>query len=86
MCRSQGAAITSIAWHPHHEDLWVSGGMDGSLAYWLTDADDEPQLVFKAHDVCWIFTSLLFSICWHRLLLHDVRLRLSLAHLCWSLD
>ena len=46
----QGGAITSIAWHPHHEDLWVSGGMDGSLAYWLTDADDEPQLLFKAHE------------------------------------
>ena len=26
-CENKG--VTSIAWHPVHEDMWVSGGMDG---------------------------------------------------------
>ena len=25
--QGQGAAVTSLAWHPVHSDLWVSGGM-----------------------------------------------------------
>ena len=49
-----GVWVVPLLWfrHPHHEDLWVSGGMDGSLAYWLTDGDDDkPELLFKAHEV-----------------------------------
>ena len=27
----QNAGICSIAWHPVHENMWVSGGLDGSV-------------------------------------------------------
>lgn len=26
--------ITSLAWHPLHESVFASGGMDGTLIYW----------------------------------------------------
>jgi WD40 repeat protein len=56
--QGQGAAVTSLAWHPVHEDMWVSGGMDGSLAYWLADKD-KPQANFKGHDAA------VWAVDWH---------------------
>ncbi|EIE19507.1 WD40 repeat-like protein [Coccomyxa subellipsoidea C-169] len=35
--------VTSAAWHPIHEDLFVSGSYDGSLCYWLVSHPNEPQ-------------------------------------------
>ncbi|KAK6053145.1 WD domain, G-beta repeat protein, partial [Cooperia oncophora] len=29
--------VTSVSWHPIHEGLFVSGGGDGSIAYWLVE-------------------------------------------------
>ena len=33
--RGHNRDVISAAWHPLHEDLFVSGGYDGSLIFWL---------------------------------------------------
>ncbi|GMT14474.1 hypothetical protein PFISCL1PPCAC_5771 [Pristionchus fissidentatus] len=48
--RGHKKEVTAIAWHPIHEGLFVSGGGDGSLAYWLVDSDKEVGLLEHAHD------------------------------------
>ena len=37
--------IAAIAWHPIHEGLFVSGGGDGTLAYWMVDQEKEVRSV-----------------------------------------
>jgi polyadenylation factor subunit 2 len=32
--KGQNREVSSVTWHPHHEELFVSGGMDGSLMHW----------------------------------------------------
>ena len=32
---------SALAWHPIHEGLFVTGGGDGSIAYWLVDTHKE---------------------------------------------
>jgi hypothetical protein len=27
--------LTALAWHPYHEELFVSGSSDGSMIHWL---------------------------------------------------
>ncbi|KAI1718374.1 WD domain, g-beta repeat domain-containing protein [Ditylenchus destructor] len=48
--RGHKKEVTSLAWHPIHEGLFVSGGGDGSLGYWLVNADKELALLEQAHD------------------------------------
>ncbi|GMS84183.1 hypothetical protein PENTCL1PPCAC_6358, partial [Pristionchus entomophagus] len=48
--RGHKKEVTAIAWHPIHEGLFVSGGGDGSLAYWLVDNEKEVGLLEHAHD------------------------------------
>jgi len=42
--------LSALAWHPVHEGLFVSGGGDGSLGYWLVNTDKELALLEQAHD------------------------------------
>ncbi|EYC06821.1 hypothetical protein Y032_0073g722 [Ancylostoma ceylanicum] len=42
--------VTAIAWHPVHEGLFVSGGGDGSIAYWLVENEKEVAFLEHAHD------------------------------------
>ncbi|VDO65783.1 unnamed protein product [Heligmosomoides polygyrus] len=42
--------VTSVAWHPIHEGLFVSGGGDGSIAYWLVENEKEVAFLEHAHD------------------------------------
>ncbi|WKX95761.1 hypothetical protein Q1695_012314 [Nippostrongylus brasiliensis] len=42
--------VTSIAWHPIHEGLFVSGGGDGSIVYWLVENEKEVAFLEHAHD------------------------------------
>uniref|UniRef100_A0A914WSN5 Uncharacterized protein n=1 Tax=Plectus sambesii TaxID=2011161 RepID=A0A914WSN5_9BILA len=48
--RGHKKEVTSLAWHPIHEGLFVSGGGDGSLAYWLVNNEKEVGLLEHAHD------------------------------------
>jgi WD40 repeat protein len=55
-CENKG--VTSIAWHPVHEDMWVSGGMDGSMSYWVSQ-HEHAQASFKAHEAA------VWALDWH---------------------
>ena len=41
--RGHNRDVTCAAWHPHHEELFASGGYDGSLIYWLV-SNPNPQV------------------------------------------
>ncbi|VDN27222.1 unnamed protein product [Gongylonema pulchrum] len=51
----------ALAWHPVHESLFVSGGGDGSLAYWLVNSGKELAFLEHAHDQA------IWSLEWHPL-------------------
>ena len=42
--------ITQAAWHPLQEDLFVSGGHDGSMAFWLAGRNKMLSKVPAAHE------------------------------------
>ena len=42
--RGHNRDVTCAAWHPLHEELFASGGYDGSLMYWLVSSP-EPQVL-----------------------------------------
>jgi polyadenylation factor subunit 2 len=50
--------VSCIAWHPTHNNLFVSGGQDGSMGFW-TIGQEEPiefnPLAHQAviHDILW---------------------------------
>ncbi|CAD6192569.1 unnamed protein product [Caenorhabditis auriculariae] len=48
--RAHKKEVISVAWHPVHEGLFVSGGGDGSIAYWLVDSEKEIGFLEHAHD------------------------------------
>lgn len=45
-----GTDITQAAWHPLQEDLFVSGGHDGSMAFWLAGRNKMLSKVPAAHE------------------------------------
>lgn len=53
--------LSALAWHPVHEGLFVSGGGDGSLGYWMVNADKELALLENAHDQA------IWTLEWHPL-------------------
>ena len=58
--RGHNRDVICAAWHPYHEELFASGGYDGSLLYWLVSSP-EPQV--RQHTLtlfcCLIFDSTL---------------------------
>ena len=52
---------TALSWHPYHEDLFVSGGSDGSIFFWLLDKKQEIYSISSAHD------TMVWSLDWHPL-------------------
>lgn len=53
--------LPALAWHPVHEGLFVSGGGDGSLGYWLVNTEKEVEMLEHAHDLP------IWSVEWHPL-------------------
>jgi len=53
--------VTALAWHPIHETLFVSGGGDGSVGYWLAEPFTELGLYEGAHD------QTIWALGWHPL-------------------
>ncbi|KAI8113734.1 hypothetical protein M9435_003727 [Picochlorum sp. BPE23] len=45
-----GTDLTQAAWHPLQEDLFVSGGHDGSMAFWLAGRQTMLDKVPMAHE------------------------------------
>ncbi len=50
---------TAVAWHPYHENMFVSGGIDGSMLYWLVPNPAPQAQVLAAHE------SSIYSMDWH---------------------
>ena len=42
--------VCTTAWHPFQEELFVSGGSDGSIYYWLVGMDNPQAEIVGAHD------------------------------------
>lgn len=59
--RAHKKEVISLAWHPIHEGLFVSGGGDGSIVYWMVDGEKEIGLLEHAHDQA------IWSMKWHPL-------------------
>ncbi|VDK44839.1 unnamed protein product [Anisakis simplex] len=59
--RGHKKEVTALAWHPVHESLFVSGGGDGSMAYWLVNNEKELSFMEHAHDQA------IWSLEWHPL-------------------
>lgn len=55
--------VTSLAWHPHYETVFASGGMDGTLLYWNIGpkgcAEEPAARVPFAHDMA------IWDMKWH---------------------
>lgn len=51
----------SVAWHPIHEDLFATGGSEGSILFWQVGEEKEAGALDGAHD------SLIWSLAWHPL-------------------
>ncbi|VDN05387.1 unnamed protein product [Thelazia callipaeda] len=59
--RGHKKEVTALAWHPIHESMFVSGGGDGSLAYWLVNNEKELGFLEHAHDQA------IWTLEWHPL-------------------
>jgi len=51
--------VTCCEWHPNHEELFVSGGSDGSLMFWLANQSTPQTKISNAHDTT------IWSVSWH---------------------
>ncbi|XP_033125411.1 pre-mRNA 3' end processing protein WDR33-like [Anneissia japonica] len=61
ICRGHKKEATCVAWHPYFEDIFASGGSDGSLLYWQVGHEKEVGGIEQAHD------SIVWSLAWHPL-------------------
>jgi polyadenylation factor subunit 2 len=59
--RGHTKEVTCLAWHPFHEDLFVSGAYDGSIFYWIVGNENPQAKVPNAHD------SAVWDLAWHPL-------------------
>lgn len=48
--RGHKREVMSLAWHPLHEDFFVSGGYDGSLEFWLVGTSAPVGEIIGAHE------------------------------------
>jgi len=51
--------VTSLCWHPEFEDVFCSGGFDGTLIYWDLWSDKPLEAIAHAHDAT------IWSVAWH---------------------
>ncbi|XP_054769067.2 pre-mRNA 3' end processing protein WDR33-like [Lytechinus pictus] len=59
--RGHKKEATAIAWHPIHEDMFVSGGSDGGILFWQVGHDKEIGGIEEAHE------SIIWGLAWHPL-------------------
>jgi polyadenylation factor subunit 2 len=60
--RGHEKEVTSLAWHPQHENLFASGGADGSILFWDSERDESVGGMESAHD-----NGAVWSLAWHPL-------------------
>ena len=51
--------INSLTWHPHHEEMFATGGSDGSVYFWMVGDVNPVGTLESAHD------SNVWSLDWH---------------------
>ncbi len=59
VCRGHKKEVSTAAWHPVHEEVFASGGSDGSIMFWNVGADKEIGAIEAAHE------SIIWSLDWH---------------------
>jgi len=59
--RKHQKEVSSVAWHPFHPELFVTGGFDGSLGFWLAEYEECAWFVENAH------TAVIRDVAWHPL-------------------
>jgi polyadenylation factor subunit 2 len=60
--RGHEKEVTSLAWHPQHDNLFASGGADGSILFWDSERDESVGGMESAHD-----NGAVWSLAWHPL-------------------
>lgn len=51
--RGHNRDVTCASWHPLHEELFASGGYDGSLLYWLVSSPTPQASSLLCALPCW---------------------------------
>lgn len=51
--------VTTVAWHPVHEGIFASGGLDGSIMFWSVGAEKEVGAIEAAHE------GIVWALSWH---------------------
>eukprot|EP01147_Barroeca_monosierra_P004335 gene4335-6639_t len=59
--RAHQKEVNSLAWHPIHEQLFVSGGANGDVFFWMQGSETPVGDLEKAHD------SHIWDVSWHPL-------------------
>jgi len=57
--RGHRQEASCLAWHPHHEGMFVSGGADGAIFFWKVGEENEIASIEPAH------SSIIWSLAWH---------------------
>ena len=57
--RGHKKEVLSVAWHPVHEGIFVSGGSDGSIMFWSVGAEKEIGAIEAAHE------NNVWALSWH---------------------
>ncbi|EME31204.1 hypothetical protein Gasu_14510 isoform 2 [Galdieria sulphuraria] len=57
--RGHKREVTSCQWHPYHETLFVSGGWDCCIFFWLVGANEPAAVIPDAHE------SAVWDLNWH---------------------
>lgn len=57
--KSHEKDVSCIAWHPTHPNIFVSGGQDGSMAYWAVGQNMPISFDPNAHDL------VIHDLLWH---------------------
>ncbi|KAJ1695724.1 hypothetical protein LUZ63_012422 [Rhynchospora breviuscula] len=57
--RGHSKDVTSLAWHPFHEEYFVSGSFDGAIFHWLVGHETPQAEIVGAHDNC------VWDLAWH---------------------
>jgi polyadenylation factor subunit 2 len=57
--RGHKKEASAVRWHPVHENMFTSGGSDGSIMFWQVGADKEVGVVEAAHE------SIVWCLAWH---------------------
>ncbi|GAY48628.1 hypothetical protein CUMW_113150 [Citrus unshiu] len=51
--------VTALAWHPFHEEYFVSGSLDGSIFHWLVGHETPQVEIHNVHD------NTVWDLAWH---------------------